>query len=119
MRRAAAVPVGDGAEDRLDRSDEKSAKVVAARWRSDKRVSASQTKPHSGTRGWKMDVLFDVNSLGTAIGAAGALGTACFGIVEGLKWTRLGEMGFGRLQRILGDPLKSTLVVAYGEQYEQ
>ena len=66
-----------------------------------------------------MDVLFDVNSLGTAIGAAGALGTACFGIVEGLKWTRLGEMGFGRLQRILGDPLKSTLVVAYGEQYEQ
>lgn len=60
-----------------------------------------------------------IDSLGAAIAAAGALGTACFGIVEGLKWTRLGEMGFARISKLLGVDLKDALFRAYGPQYEQ
>ena len=51
------------------------------------------------------------------ITAAGALGTAAFGIVEGFKWTRLGAAGFGKINRTLG-PLLEALEVAYGGQYE-
>lgn len=60
-----------------------------------------------------------IDSLGAAIAAAGALGTACFGIVEGLKWTPLGEVGFGRIIRLLGGDLKDALARAYGPKYEQ
>lgn len=51
--------------------------------------------------------------LGTMILAIGALGTAAFGIVEGFKWTRIGNAGMGRLRTTLG-PLLDTLKVAYG-----
>lgn len=60
-----------------------------------------------------------IDSLGAAIAAAGALGTACFGIVEGLKWTSLGEVGFGRILRLLGGALEDALARAYGPSYEQ
>jgi hypothetical protein len=60
-----------------------------------------------------------VNSLATFVAAAGALGTACFGIVEGLKWTSLGEMGFGRITDYLGSELLGALKIAYGPQYEK
>lgn len=49
--------------------------------------------------------------------AAGALGTAAFGIVEGLKWTRLGELGFSKIEETLGSALMPALKVAYGPQY--
>jgi hypothetical protein len=61
---------------------------------------------------------FDLNvsSLTQWILAAGGLGTAAFGIVEGLKWTRLGEQGFSRGIKLLG-PLTVTLEVAYGPSW--
>jgi hypothetical protein len=60
-----------------------------------------------------------VNSLATFVAAAGALGTACFGIVEGLKWTSLGEMGYGRITGYLGAELLGALRIAYGPEYEK
>ena len=59
-----------------------------------------------------------MENLGTILLATGALGTAAFGIVEALKWTRLGEAGFGAILTLLG-PLRKTLLVAYGTDYEQ
>jgi hypothetical protein len=53
-----------------------------------------------------------------AIVAAGALGTAAFGIVEGLKSTSfVGEAGFSTALRLLG-PLTDCARVAYGAEYE-
>ncbi len=57
------------------------------------------------------------DSLGAIILATGALGTVAFGIVEGLKWTPLGEIGFGSIVKILG-PLNEALRVAYGDAHE-
>jgi|SRR3989344_1392222 len=57
-----------------------------------------------------------MENIGTIILATGALGTAAFGIVEALKWTRLGEAGFGAILKILG-PIIKTLEVAYGPDY--
>jgi hypothetical protein len=48
--------------------------------------------------------------------AAGALGTAAFGIVDGLKATAVGAAGFPTLAAMLG-PLKTTLAKAYGNEY--
>ena len=62
---------------------------------------------------------FTIDTLGAAIGAAGALGTACFGIVEGLKWTPLGEAGFGQIQKFLGASLEGALKIAYGENFAE
>ena len=62
---------------------------------------------------------FTIDSLGKAIAAAGALGTACFGIVEALKWTPLGAAGFGQIQRYLGPELQAALRVAYGSDFER
>jgi hypothetical protein len=59
-----------------------------------------------------------INSLPTFIAGAGALGTACFGIVEGLKWTPLGEVGYGQISKFLGEPLSDALRIAYGPQFE-
>jgi len=57
---------------------------------------------------------------GELILAAGALGTAAFGIVEGLKWIPLvGEAGFASALKLLGSALMSTLVTAYGAQFER
>ena len=54
------------------------------------------------------------DNLGAAVLAAGALGTAAFGIVEGLKrWRPVGEAGFEAIVRILG-PLMDALRSAYG-----
>lgn len=54
------------------------------------------------------------DNLGAAVLAVGALGTAAFGIVEGLKrWRLVGEAGFEAIVRILG-PLMDTLRSAYG-----
>jgi len=59
-----------------------------------------------------------VENIGTAVVAAGALGTAAFGIVEASKWISVvGEAGFGSAMRVLG-PLSRTLEVAYGKQYD-
>jgi hypothetical protein len=60
---------------------------------------------------------FNIDSLGPAIAAAGALGTASFGIVEALKWTPLGAAGFGQIRSYLGPALEDTLRVAYGADY--
>ena len=60
---------------------------------------------------------FNIDSLGPAIAAAGALGTASFGIVEALKWTPLGAAGFGRIRSYLGPALESALETAYGPDF--
>lgn len=50
--------------------------------------------------------------------AAGAVGTAAFGIVEGLKvFAVIGEAGFAELMRGLGG-LRSALLMAYGDGAE-
>lgn len=59
-----------------------------------------------------------INNLGAFVAAAGALGTACFGIMEGLKWTPLGEAGFGRIKSFLTADLLGALSIAYGPQSE-
>lgn len=58
-----------------------------------------------------------MENLGTIILAIGALGTASFGIVEALKWTRVGVMGFGRIKTLLGDPVMMALQLAYGSDF--
>ena len=58
-----------------------------------------------------------MENLGTLVLAVGALGTAAFGIVEALKWTPIGLMGFGQINRLLGDPVMKALEVAYGPEY--
>jgi hypothetical protein len=62
---------------------------------------------------------FSGSDLGTVAAAAGALGAACFGIVEGLKWTPIGEAGFGRIVKYLGPDLLGSLKIAYGPEYER
>lgn len=54
-----------------------------------------------------------IEEIGKIILATGALGTAAFGIVEALKWTRIGEAGYGSINKVLG-PIMDTLNVAYG-----
>ncbi len=49
--------------------------------------------------------------------AAGALGTASFGIVEGLKWTPLGTIGFKSIQKKLGNTVMKALESAYGPDF--
>lgn len=57
---------------------------------------------------------------GQLVLAAGALGTAAFGIVEGLKWIAfVGEAGFPSMLRLLGEALQRALRAAYGEQFER
>lgn len=58
-----------------------------------------------------------MENLGTIILATGALGTAAFGIVEALKWTRLGEAGFRAILKILG-PITELLRTAYGPDFQ-
>ncbi len=58
-----------------------------------------------------------MENLGTIVLAVGALGTASFGIVEALKWTFIGLMGFGQISKLLGDPIMKSLEVAYGSEY--
>ena len=48
----------------------------------------------------------------------GAIGTASFGIVEGLKWTVIGTFGYPKIREILGKDCMAALVVAYGKQYD-
>jgi hypothetical protein len=64
------------------------------------------------------DVNVVLEHIGTVVLATGALGTAAFGIVEALKWTRLGIMGFGAIERLLG-PLLVTYKVAYGPDWRR
>lgn len=59
-----------------------------------------------------------MENIGTIILATGALGTAAFGIVEALKWTRLGEAGFGAILKVLG-PIVQLIQTAYGPDYER
>ncbi|HWO40565.1 MAG TPA: hypothetical protein VNO43_02040 [Candidatus Eisenbacteria bacterium] len=59
-----------------------------------------------------------MENIGTIILATGALGTAAFGIIEALKWTRLGEAGFGSILKMLG-PILQTLEIAYGPDYKK
>jgi hypothetical protein len=54
--------------------------------------------------------------ISNAILAAGALGTAAFGVVEALKFTPLGNAGFGVAMRQLG-PLAEALRLAYGDDF--
>ncbi len=58
-----------------------------------------------------------MENLGTIVLAVGALGTASFGIVEGLKWTVIGLSGFRQIRKLLGDPVMEALRVAYGPEY--
>ena len=60
---------------------------------------------------------FNIDSLGPAVAAAGALGTASFGIVEALKWTPLGAAGFGQIRSYLGPELEGALQIAYGPDF--
>ena len=60
-----------------------------------------------------------IKNLSSFIGGAGALGIACFGIVEGLKWTSLGAAGFGQIKKFLGSALSGALRNAYGPEYEE
>jgi len=62
---------------------------------------------------------FTIDSLTSAIAAAGALGTASFGIVEGLKWTALGSAGFSSIDKYLGEDLVGCLRIAYGPDFER
>jgi hypothetical protein len=62
---------------------------------------------------------FDIDSLGHAVAAAGALGTASFGIVEALKWTPLGAAGFRQIHVYLGADLEGALRVAYGDEFSR
>jgi hypothetical protein len=60
-----------------------------------------------------------MDNIGTIVLATGALGTAAFGIVEALKWTRfVGLIGYSRLVDLLG-PIWGTLERAYGAAYEE
>jgi hypothetical protein len=60
-----------------------------------------------------------MDDIGTIVLATGALGTAAFGLVEALKWTRIvGTIGFGSLRHSLG-PIWESLETAYGPAYEQ
>jgi len=64
-------------------------------------------------------VSITITTLSGAVAAAGALGTASFGIVEGLKWTALGTAGFGCIGEYLGHDLVGCLRVAYGPDFER
>jgi hypothetical protein len=59
-----------------------------------------------------------MEDIGTIVLATGALGTAAFGIIEALKWTRLGHAGFGSITKLLG-PLLNTYAIAYGPDWER
>ena len=60
-----------------------------------------------------------MESLGAIVLATGALGTAAFGIVEGLKrWRRLGEAGFHAILTLLS-AISDTLRTAYGPDVEK
>ena len=60
-----------------------------------------------------------MENIGTIVLATGALGTAAFGIVEAMKWTRMiGLIGYSRLVYLLG-PIWGTLERAYGAAYEE
>jgi hypothetical protein len=50
------------------------------------------------------------------IGAAGALGTAAFGMVEALKWTPIGLIGIGKVRKGLGRPAIESLKSVYGSE---
>ena len=58
-----------------------------------------------------------MENIGTIVLATGALGTAAYGIIEALKWTRLGFIGFGKLSQTLG-PVWGTMRNAYGTDFE-
>lgn len=58
-----------------------------------------------------------MENLGTTILAVGALGTASFGIVEALKWTFVGILGFGEIKKLLGAPVMEALRLAYGADF--
>lgn len=62
--------------------------------------------------------LTSAGTLATMVLATGALGTASFGVVDGLKWTRLGESGFPTIKKLLGPELMRALHYAYGKGYE-
>lgn len=60
-----------------------------------------------------------MENLGAIVLATGALGTAAFGIVEGLKrWRRLGEAGFHAITTVLA-AITETLRAAYGPDVEK
>lgn len=52
--------------------------------------------------------------LGEMVLAAGALGTAAFGIVEAAKWSPLGEAGFSNIPRLLGPALMQAVTRSLG-----
>lgn len=59
-----------------------------------------------------------MENIGTIVLATGALGTAAFGIVEALKWTRVGYAGFSKLKSML-QPIWGALGIAYGKHFEE
>lgn len=66
-----------------------------------------------------MSTPLGIDTLASIVGAAGALGTACFGIVEASKWTSLGEAGYRQIPKYLGTDLLGALEKAYGSEYQR
>ncbi|OFX12050.1 MAG: hypothetical protein A2516_05705 [Alphaproteobacteria bacterium RIFOXYD12_FULL_60_8] len=60
----------------------------------------------------------DPTGIGTLVLAAGALGTAAFGIVDTLKFTKVGALGFGSVMKSLG-MTSEALMIAYGKDYRE
>jgi len=60
------------------------------------------------------DIAFLTENLGGLVLATGALGVAAFGVVEGLKWTRLGQSGFKKIEQTLGADIMGAFQRAYG-----
>ena len=58
-------------------------------------------------------------NLGTMVLATGALGTAAFGVVDGLKTWRIGLSGYDQLRGTMGDSLFDALEKAYGAKTEE
>lgn len=56
----------------------------------------------------------DLTQVSNWIGLSAALGVAAMGLVEALKWTRLGLFGLGKVRELLGTGGMSVLERAYG-----
>lgn len=58
----------------------------------------------------------DAATLTAMVLATGALGTAAFGIVDGLKIFGLGKLGFGKIRATLGEAVMEAVHGAYGAE---
>lgn len=61
----------------------------------------------------------EISEIVTIILAIGALGTAAYGIVDGLKLFGIGSIGFGKISSFLGPNLMKSLESVYGKDCKQ